>query len=231
MTEEDRLRWIRSACDWSDFTEPSDLSYQHPARMVYVEEGVQFTDQDSFFGLGSALYIGRHSHMLGNGMISPMLTIGRHCSISQNVVLGGGRHPMEYLTTGHIPGAGEERSYYADAEDRFAAGDTNAFTRIGCDVWIGANAMVLRGRTIGTGACIGGGAVVTHDVPPYAVVVGNPAKIIRFRFPEKIIESLLRTRWWTLPADTIKTLPYKDIALCAEVLEEIRAAEPQAKSD
>lgn len=66
---------------------------------------------------------------------------------------------------------------------------------------------------------------------PYAVVVGNPAKVIRFRFPDKIIESLLRTRWWTLPSDTIKNLPYKDIALCAEVLEEMRAAETQAKSD
>ncbi|OAN45366.1 CatB-related O-acetyltransferase [Magnetospirillum moscoviense] len=223
MTEEKRLQWIRSACDWSDFSEAPEIVYSSPDRIVYIENNVSADQHVSFFQSGSAIYFGRYSSMLGGGMISPMLTVGRHCSISQNVVLGGGRHPMEHLSTGLLPGQSTESDYYAEANQHFADNDISAFTRIGCDVWIGANAMVLRGRKVGTGAVIGGGAVVAHDVPPYAVVVGNPARIIRYRFPEAIIESLLKTRWWTLPEHVIATLPHTNVELCAELLEDIRA--------
>ena len=71
-------------------------------------------------------------------------------------------------------------------------------TTIGNDVWIGAHAQIKSGITIGTGSIVAAGAVVTKDVPPYAIVGGVPAKIIRYRFPEETVEKLLKSEWWKL---------------------------------
>lgn len=77
-------------------------------------------------------------------------------------------------------------------------------TIIGADVWIGARATLVAGVNIGVGAVIGTGSVVTHDIPPYAVVGGVPAKIIKYRFPKEVIEMLLESKWWELPDDVLK---------------------------
>ena len=76
--------------------------------------------------------------------------------------------------------------------------------RIGSDVWIGSRAIILSGLTIGNGAVIGVGAIVTRDVPPYAIVAGNTARLIRYRFPPDIIAALERIAWWDWPADRIE---------------------------
>ena len=76
-------------------------------------------------------------------------------------------------------------------------------TIIGNDVFIGANVFVLDGVTIGDGAVVGAGAVVVHDVPPYAIVVGEPAKVIKYRFDQDTINNLLSTQWWNLPDEEI----------------------------
>jgi acetyltransferase-like isoleucine patch superfamily enzyme len=75
---------------------------------------------------------------------------------------------------------------------------------IGNDVWIGFGAIILSGVTIGDGAAIGACSVVTRDVPPYAIAAGNPAQIIRYRFPEEIVATLLRIKWWDWPEDKVK---------------------------
>ena len=75
---------------------------------------------------------------------------------------------------------------------------------IGADVWIGANALIKGGVSIGVGAVIGAGAVVVKDIPPYAIVGGVPAKIIKYRFPDDIIELLLLSKWWELSEDVLK---------------------------
>ncbi len=74
---------------------------------------------------------------------------------------------------------------------------------IGNDVWIGANAIILPGVNIGDGAVIGAGTVVTKDVPPYAIVGGNPARVIKYRFDENTINTLLKIKWWDFPYQTI----------------------------
>lgn len=81
--------------------------------------------------------------------------------------------------------------------------------------------MVLRGRRIGTGACLGAGSVVTKDVPPYAVVAGNPARLLRYRFPDSVISVLPASRWWNLPNDAIAALPKDNIDACVEILQEL----------
>jgi carbonic anhydrase/acetyltransferase-like protein (isoleucine patch superfamily) len=88
---------------------------------------------------------------------------------------------------------------------------------LGHDVWIGHGAIVLPGVTIGTGVAVGAGAVVTKDLPPYAVAVGNPARILRFRFDEAVRAALLRIAWWDWPAERL-----------AATLEEIRGLSAEA---
>ena len=75
--------------------------------------------------------------------------------------------------------------------------------RIGSDVWIGSHVIVMGGVTIGDGAVVAAGSIVTKDVPPFAIVGGVPAKIIKFRFPSETIKRLLEIRWWDLPDEEI----------------------------
>lgn len=144
--------------------------------------------------------MGRYSYT-GRNTTAWHADIGSFCSISWNVSIGGADHDYSRLTThtflysdmfGLLP---EGESGY----DRFAAPCV-----IGHDVWIAANACICRGVTVGTGAVIGAGAVVTHDVEPYTVVAGAPARPIRRRFSDHIIARLLESRWWELPAQAIR---------------------------
>ena len=119
--------------------------------------------------------------------------IGKFCSISHGVKIGLGPHPLNFFSTSPIfyePYRGfVKKQLYNEFEDK-------GYTEIGNDVLIGANAIILAGVKVGDGAVIGAGSVVTKNVPPYAVVAGNPAKIIKYRFDEKIIKKLLKLKWW-----------------------------------
>lgn len=138
--------------------------------------------------------------------------IGAFCSIGPNVSLGGlGWHPTDRLST--------HPAFYSS---RLQAGTTFVknnngldnetelkHTHVGNDVWIGAGCIILDGMTIGDGAIIAAGAVVTKDVPPYAIVGGVPAKIIRYRFDINTITALLKWRWWELSNDEIQAMATK----------------------
>ena len=92
----------------------------------------------------------------------------------------------------------------------------------GNDVWIGRGAFIKNGLTLGDGCGIGARSVVTKDVPPYAIVAGNPAKLIRYRFSEDIIEKLLELKWWELDDDFLRLLPFEDMQKCISMLEQKR---------
>src|SRR5699024_1473398 len=91
--------------------------------------------------------------------------------------------------------------------------------RIGNDVWLGSHVAVLRGVTIGDGAIVASGAVVTKDVPAYAIVGGVPASLIRYRFDEQTIERLQELRWWRFTPDQLDGVPFDDIHAAIEVIE------------
>jgi len=111
-------------------------------------------------------------------------SIGNYCSIANNVNIGQGEHDISEISTSAV--------FYHNPWERLTVGDVI----IGHDVWIGVGVTVLRGVKIGNGAVIGANAVVTRDVPPYAVAVGVPAKVIKFRFSPEKIKEILETQWW-----------------------------------
>jgi len=98
----------------------------------------------------------------------------------------------------------ENPSGYSFSEQNYF--DENVRTCLGHDVWIGARAIILDGVQVGSGAVVAAGAVVTKDVLPYTVVGGVPARVIRKRFPNDVIEALLAWQWWDFPEDVLKSL-------------------------
>lgn len=134
------------------------------------------------------------------------LKIGRFCSISKNVViLLAGEHRSDWITTYPFNTHYRARDIFFNESQHFEGGpNTKGDVIIGNDVWIGINAMILSGVEIGDGAVIGASSVVAKDVPPYAIVAGNPARIIRMRFDDDIIEKLLKIRWWNWDLQRIK---------------------------
>lgn len=131
------------------------------------------------------------------------LSIGKFCSIAcgAKFLFTSGHHAMGSLSTYPFPIFFEE--WGLDSKDITKAWDNKGNIRIGNDVWIGYEAVIMSGVTIGDGAIIGTRAVVTKDVPPYTIVGGVPAKPIRKRFDEETIARLLRLRWWDWDTDTI----------------------------
>ncbi len=123
-------------------------------------------------------------------------TIGRYCSIGDNVNMRGSAHPKDWLSSHPFP----YTNLYSHSRSYRPAMTFAGYSRrtlIGHDVWIGSRAIVLPGVMVGTGAIIGAGAVVAKDVPAYAIVVGNPAKVVKYRFEQSLIDRLLQSEWWT----------------------------------
>ncbi|CAE6831016.1 CatB-related O-acetyltransferase [Xanthomonas arboricola pv. corylina] len=145
------------------------------------------------------------------------ISIGAFCSIADGVLIfGGGEHRSDWVTTFPL------RIAFGDplaGHDGHPA--SKGPTRIGNDVWIGHGATVLSGVTVGDGAIIGAQAVVARDVPPYAVVGGNPAKVVRHRFSPDQIRHLLAIRWWDWPIEEIHARQH---LLCHEDIDGFIAA-------
>lgn len=129
--------------------------------------------------------------------------IGRYCSISWNVSIGGANHQIERLSSSPL-----HRVVKCEKNEEYKSFEEEKLN-IGNDVWIGSGAIVLRGVNIGNGAVIAAGAVVTKDVPPYAIVGGVPAKIIKYRFSKKIINGLEAIKWWDWSDEEINK--YKEL--------------------
>ena len=142
--------------------------------------------------------IGRYSYM-GRDCEICNTEIGNFCSMGTNILIGPWEHNINLITL-------SPRVY----RDICGGGynDEPRFTKIGNDVWIGSYVIILDGVTIGDGAVIGAGSVVTKDVPPYSIVVGNPARVIKYRFDDEKIKELIESDWYHWKDDLIKVNKY-----------------------
>lgn len=185
------------------------LKFRHRGRHLKV--GRMATARSCTFGRYNTLYDGAvlESVVLGDlsyvsrGARIGHATVGRFCCIGPETLVGLGRHPTRQFVSSH-PAFYSTR---AQAQLTFVAEQKfEEFlpVTIGNDVWIGARAIVLDGATIGDGAIVAAGAVVTGEVPPYAIVSGVPAKVVRYRFDEATIEAIRRSRWWDLDLDVLR---------------------------
>lgn len=145
--------------------------------------------------------LGDYSY-LGRGTVAHNLTVGKYTSISDFCTIGLPGHPTSAISTSPIFNS-------VNNGTRFSFTDKNTYSspmnvQIGNDVWVGYGVMIVKNVTIGDGAIVAAGAVVTKDVPPYAIVGGVPAKIIKYRFPQEIIQRLMEIKWWDLPESLLK---------------------------
>lgn len=158
------------------------------------------------------LSIGAHTYIRSHSHLSLVSSIGRFCSIGTGVIIGQEKytHPTSWLSSHPFQYTATPLVY--NAQTNMAA--------VGHDVWIGHSAMIMEGVTVGTGAVIATRAVVVEDVPPYAIVAGVPARIIRFRHSPEMIERLLASRWWERDVGELQQLSLDEPLACLAQLEQ-----------
>lgn len=165
-------------------------------RQNRIEPYTAFLGSDALCNMGAFSY--SWSYM------PPNMSVGRYCSIAGGLMAPGPRHLIEAVTTSSFLSDHQFGIFKAAALARGAESidycpplkEEALPPVLENDVWVGADAAIMPGIRVGTGAVVAAKAVVTRDVPPYAIVGGNPARIIRYRFPSEIIERLLASRWW-----------------------------------
>lgn len=162
-----------------------------------IGTGVKILDHSK---LGSCK-IGNYTY-IGSSCSFERTTIGSFCSIGPEVICGMGSHPLDFIST--YPGF-----YSKDASGAESLGTTFHFeekksVQIGSDVWIGARAIIMGGVKIGVGSVIAAGAIVTKDVPDFAIVAGVPATVKKYRFKPDIISQISQSKWWNLPIEQLK---------------------------
>lgn len=148
-------------------------------RGVFIEEGAR---------VGNYNYFGPYT-MINNAIIN------NYCSIGPGVKIGQGEHSKDYITT-----------YQKISSELIGHSLNTSPAIIGNDVWLGANVVVLQGVKIGDGAIIGANAVVTSDIPDYSIAVGVPAKVLKYRFEEEIVNIILDSKWFDYDIDNAKKI-------------------------
>lgn len=205
-----------------------NLSAKDIARLWgVIEPPVRISETRIFhdFAMGAFSYVSGgflyHSH------------IGRYSSLANQLHIGQGNHPIDWLSTHPFQyqsnifdlreGFEFKEVYDADRSMhvRDAKIDRPKETRIGNDCWIATGVYIKNGVTIGDGAVIGARSVVTKDIPPYAVAVGSPAKIVKYRFDDGLIERLLKLKWWRFAPWQIRALDFSEPSKALDELERL----------
>jgi phosphonate metabolism protein (transferase hexapeptide repeat family) len=173
----------------------------HPAAQVrdstfgaYCEVGARTKVSECSFG--------DYSYIVADADII-YATVGRFCSIAAHTRINPGNHPLERVALNHFTYRSSAYELGEDDAD-FFQWRRNHHVTLGNDVWIGHGAILLPGVSVGNGAAIGAGAVVSKDVPPFAIVVGVPGRVLRYRFAPEIIAALERIAWWHWPHEKLR---------------------------
>lgn len=171
-------------------------------RLICRLEGGEYYSQTlrrifkDYHGVEIGLY--SHGGCFVPGQFDRFTSIGRYCSMAKSLRAMNRNHPLEYKSM---------HAFFFNPALKYCSEDKINYIplKIGNDVWIGHNAIIMPNvKNIADGAVIAAGAVVNKDIPPYAVAVGNPARVVRFRFSKEIIEELIASRWWEKSIEEIK---------------------------
>ncbi len=200
---------------------------------MILEAPIQFRN-----GVFEADEIGAFTYLGGADWAPSVLRhiarIGRFCSIAGGISAGSVEHPTDFLSTSNMfyanwsavwPETKEFYQAYAGEMRTAAVAYKNRVLNlrtkieVGNDVWIGEGAFIIRGVKIGDGAIIAAHSVVTKDVPPYGIVGGVPAKLIRFRFDEAVVERLLKIRWWDYGLSALRGADHSNIHHAMDAIE------------
>jgi acetyltransferase-like isoleucine patch superfamily enzyme len=169
--------------------------------VLYTKDSMQYEIDTLGYKVGDYTYGNPNVVSWGEGR---KLFIGNYCSIASGVTIFlGGNHRSDWVTTYPFSAITDT---WPEATGVSGHPQSNGDVRIENDVWLGANCTVMSGITIENGAVIAASSLVTKDVPPYAIVGGNPARIIRYRFNEEIVKRLLKVNWWNWPETYVRSL-------------------------
>lgn len=173
--------------------------------------------------VGADADIGRYTSFNKNCYVSRS-TVGSFCSFGARVSIGPFNHPTDWLSIHEFQYKRRSFDWIPEYKNmqRLDRDDIKIpRTNIGHDVWAGHNVIVMAGVRVGNGSILAAGSVVTKDVPPYAIVAGVPAKVIKYRFSKTIIERFLKIKWWQFELEDLSGLPFKDPEACLDALERL----------
>lgn len=179
------------------------------AQYSRLKRNVEFRDSE----------LGEYSYVSSGSVVNKSV-IGKFTSIGPGTYIGLWEHNTDVST--HSFYLYETSGYFVKGYRNYKK--DHLVTEVGCDVWIGANVSIKKGVRIGHGAIIGSSTVVTKDVPPYAIIIGNPGKIIRYRFSDDDIEMFLKVKWWDAKRTRIEEMIqlglFDDFSLFKEFVKE-----------
>lgn len=207
--------------DNREFLEKIGLRFSHQQRTMTLHKDSGFEPPlFSVAGLHGGTPVRTGAYCLLNGGSIANVDIGRYCSMANNIAIGFAEHPIDRLTTSTLGFSNDfqgwrtvTRSWERKNESKMQVKPfvDRPKTVIGNDVWIGQGAFLKAGVKIGDGAIIAAHACVVKDVEPYAIVGGVPARVLRYRFDEKIIERLQALRWWDYALTEFEGVDMADI--------------------
>jgi hypothetical protein len=176
--------------------------YIHPSCRIKDSHIGSWCDLGPNTSLNESIF-GDYSYTAGNVSIA-WTEVGKFCSIANGTHINPGNHPQWRVTQHHCTYRRKNFNFDIVDDDEFFQWRKEHHCIIGHDVWIGTNGLIMSGVKIGIGAVIGAGAVVTKDIGDYEVAVGVPARVIKKRFPDDVMQKLLKSEWWNWDRETLE---------------------------